>query len=303
MMKSTNKSNAISPAANTVFNMLFMAFALLCMIPIVIAVSISLTSEASIIRNGYSLFPAEFSLEAYSFIFKDGSTVITAYLVTIGVTVVGSLSSLLVIALFAYPLSRRTLKYKRFFTMYIFITMLFSGGLVPWYIVCSQILRINNTYFALFLPILFNAWYVIIMRTFFQTTVPDAVIESAKIDGAGELTIFFRIVTPMSKAGYATIGLFCTLGFWNDWWLSMILTTDAKYRTLQYFIYKVLTDSTIIQQMQYKIGANAADVTASLPMENARFAMCILAMGPVLFVYPFFQKYFIKGLTVGAVKG
>lgn len=302
-MARTYRKNTISPVSNIAFNTIFMIYALLCLIPIIIVISVSLSSESAITHFGYSLFPREFSLSAYKFIFRDSDTMIRSYLLTICTTVTGSIASLLVIALFAYPLSRNTLRYKKFFTMYIFITMIFSGGLVPWYIVCSQVLHIRNTFFALILPMLFNAWFVIIMRTFYQTMIPDSVIESAKIDGAGELLIFFRIVSPMSLPGYATIGLFCTLGFWNDWWLSLILTTDGNLRTLQYFIYKVLTDATIINQMQYKLGADATKIIDSLPMQTARFAMCIVAMGPILFIYPFFQKYFIRGLTIGAIKG
>lgn len=285
------------------FNALFMVYAGICILPILIVLSVSFSKESDIIYRGYSLIPREFTLDAYNFIFRDSNNVIRSYIVTICITIIGSLLSLTVISLFAYPLSRNRLKYKKLFTMYIFITMLFSGGLVPWYIVCSQVLHIRNTYFALFLPTLFNAWYVIIMRTFFKTTIPDSVIESAKIDGAGELRIFLTIVSPMSLPAYATVALFCTLNYWNDWWLSMILTTDSKFRTLQYFIYKVLVDASIIQQMQNRMSVNAQSIIRALPDESARFAMCVIAMGPILFIYPFFQKYFVKGLTVGAIKG
>lgn len=298
-----NKNNRISNTSNIVINCIFMLYTLLCIIPILIVLSVSLSNETSIVLYGYSVFPRDFTTTAYRHIFKDSIAVVNAYMVTTAVTIVGTILSVLVIALFAYPLSRNNLKYKKFFTMYIFITMLFSGGLVPWYIVCSQVLKITNTYFALFLPMVFNSWYVIIMRTFYKTTIPDSIIESAKIDGAGELRIFLRIVSPLCLPGYATIGLFCTLGFWNDWWLSMILTTDSKYNTLQYFIYRILTDATLIQQMQGQMGANASDILENLPMESTRFAMCIIALGPILFIYPFFQKYFIKGLTIGSVKG
>jgi len=284
-------------------NSLFIVYAAVCILPILIVLSVSFSQESDVIYNGYSLIPRQISLDAYSFIFRDGKNVINSYIVTIRNTIVGTLLSVTVISLFAYPLSRNTLKYKKFFTMYIFITMLFSGGLVPWFIVCSQVLHIRNTYIALFLPTLFNAWYVIIMRTFYKTTIPDSVIESAKIDGAGELRIFVKIVSPMALPAYATVALFCTLGYWNDWWLSFILTSDAKYRTLQYFIYKVLVDSSIIQQMQNRMSFSAQSMLANLPDETARFAMCVIAMGPILFIYPFFQKYFIRGLTVGAIKG
>jgi putative aldouronate transport system permease protein len=292
-----------STAANLVFNIILMAYALVCILPILLTISVSFSTEDDVIHQGFGLLPRHFSLDAYQFVFKDGGGVLQSYVVTICNTVVGTLCSLLVISLFAYPLSRNSLKYKKFFTMYIFITMLFSGGLVPWYIVCSQVLHIRNTYFALFLPALFNAWYVIIMRTFYKTTIPDSIIESAKIDGAGELRIFARIVSPISLPCYATVGLFCTLGFWNDWWLSFVLTSEPKFRTLQLFIYRVLTEASIITQMQNRFTSMSDKILNDLPAETARFAMCVIATGPILFIYPFFQKYFIKGLTVGSVKG
>jgi putative aldouronate transport system permease protein len=302
MIKSAGNNSKLK-ISTVAINALFAVYAGICILPVLIVLAVSFSKESDILYHGYSLLPKEFTLDAYGFVFRDSSNVIRSYLVTICVTIIGSLLSLTVISMFAYPLSRNCLKYKKWFTMYIFITMLFSGGLVPWYIVCSQVLHIRNTYFALFLPTLFNAWFVIIMRTFYKTTIPDSVIESAKIDGAGEMRIFLTIVSPMALPAYATVALFCTLNYWNDWWLSMILTTDSKYRTLQYFIYKVLVDASIIQQMQNRIAANAQDMIRNLPSESARFAMCVIAMGPILFIYPFFQKYFIKGLTVGAIKG
>jgi putative aldouronate transport system permease protein len=296
--------NQVSPKVNIILNILFMFFAACCIIPVIITISVSLSSEREILLNGFGVLPKQFTTSAYNFIFRKGNRIFDAYLVTMGVTAVGSFLSVLIVALFAYPLSRNDLKYKRFFTMMVLVAMLFNGGLVPWYIVCSKVVNITNSYYALFVPYLFNIWHVIIMRTFYKTTVPDSLIEAARIDGAGELRIFFQIVSPLCKAGYATIGLFTILIFWNDWWLSMILTTDKKFNTLQYFIYQVLTQASIIQQMSSRLDSKVVqEFSNNMPAETARFAMAIVAIGPILFIYPFFQKYFVKGITIGAVKG
>lgn len=302
-MKTASLPNAISSRTNTLLHVLFLLFAALCVLPLLLVLSVSLSTETQVLLEGYRLLPRGFTLHAYRFILRDSSVVARAYLTTILVTLTGTTLSVLIIALFAYPLSRPDLRYRNAFTFYIFITMLFTGGLVPWYIVCSQVLRITNSYLGLFVPYLFNAWYVIVMRTFYKTTLPDSIIESAKIDGAGEWRIFFQIVSPLSKPGYATIGLFCTLALWNDWWLPMILMTDSTYHTLQYMIYKVLTEASILRQMATAVGGVMTERVQAMPLETARFAMCIVALGPIVLAYPFFQKHFVKGLTIGAVKG
>lgn len=295
--------NQISIKSNIIINIIFAAFAIICILPIILTLSISLSKESLIAINGFSIFPQGFNFEAYRFIFSDSSAVIHAYIVTISVTIIGTFLTVLITGLFAYPLSRSNFKYRKGFTIFIFITMMFNGGLVPWYIVNSQLLHITNSYLSLILPALFNVWYIIIMRTFYSTTIHPSLIEAAKIDGAGEFHIFFKIVSPLSKPAYATIALFSTLFYWNDWWHSMVLNTDSKYDTLQYFIYKVLTEANILRNMQSQIGGYAQEMLKNMPAETAKFAMAAVAMGPILIVYPFFQKYFIKGLTIGSVKG
>lgn len=296
--------NTISMRANFGINLLFVLLALVCVLPVVITVSISLSSEQALNESGFGILPKQFTTEAYEFVFERGATFLRAYAVTAGVTAVGSFLSVLVVSFYAFALSRTDLRYNRFFTIYVLITMLFNGGLVPWYIVCSQFLHITNKYTGLFLPYLFNAWHVIIMRTFYKTTVSPELIEAAKIDGANEWQIFFRVASPLCKAGYATIALFSVLIFWNDWWLSLILMTDQKFATLQYYLYQVLTQVTVIREMSTRISGTAlAEYARSLPAETVRFAICVIALGPILFVYPFFQRYFIKGMTIGALKG
>ena len=289
--------NTITNKANIFINIILALYSFICIIPIIIVLSVSLSKESDVVDKGYRLIPSNITFYAYKFVFKDGTTIVNAYKNTIFVTITGTILSLIIIALFAYPLSRKTLKYRKQFTFFLFFTMLFSGGLVPWYIVCSQLLHITNTYLALILPYIMNAWYVIIMRTFFSTNIPDSIIEAARIDGAGEALTFFRIVVPLSLPAFATVGMFITLSYWNDWWLNLILTTDSRFYCLQYLLMKMLTSSDIIMKM------HDPKMMLETPSETARMAMCLLAVGPIVLAYPFFQKYFVKGLTVGSLKG
>ncbi len=291
--------NEISAPADYLLNLSFIAYMLLCILPVLIAVSVSFSKETTVLLDGYGIVPKDFTLEAYEFIFTDFSRLARSYITTIAVTAAGTVLTLAVCTSFAYPLSRGKLRYERFFMVLMLVTFLFRGGLVPTYIVNGQLLRINNTYWVLFLPLVFNAWYIIIIRTFFKTSIPSSLIEAAKIDGAGELTIFARIVLPLSKPAMATVGLFQTIDIWNNWFQSLVFTTDEKYHTIQYFVYRMLAEADSISRMAKIMGFAAANP----PTETARFAMAVVAMGPILFIYPFFQKYFVKGLTIGAVKG
>ena len=219
--------------SNVLLHILFIIMVICCIFPILLTISVSFTSDKSLTEYGYMLIPKELSLEAYKFIFEEPVTIIRAYGVTIFNTVVGGALSTVIIALYAYPLSRRDFIYRKAFTFYIFFTMLFSGGTVAWYIVCSTMLHLSNTIWAMILPGLMNAWYVIIMRTFFQTNVPVSIIESGKLDGANEFLVFFRLVLPISLPGVATIALFQTLYYWNDWWLPIMYIVNPKlYNTI-----------------------------------------------------------------------
>ena len=232
------------------------------------------------------------------------SQIITAYGVTIFVTVVGTLLSLLLIALYAYPLSRKEFRHRNKFALFIFLTMIFNGGLVPWYLVYVNFLHLKDSVWSLIIPLLLQPFFVIIMRTFFQTTIPDSIIESATIDGASEVKIFYKIILPLSLPVLATIGLFNTLNYWNDWFLSLIFITKSNGISLQYLMYKTLlniqyltTNENAASQLS-KMGA-----VVNLPSQTLRMAMAVVGIGPIIFAYPFFQKYFVKGLTIGAVKG
>lgn len=287
---------------NFILHLIFLIMAVCCIFPILLTVSISFSSNQALMDYGYKIIPKVFSLEAYKFILNDPTTILRAYGVTIFNTVVGTFLSTGIIALYAYPLSRKDFVLRKHAMFYVFFTMLFSGGTVSWYIVCSTVFHLSNTIWAMILPGLMNVWFVIIMRTFFQTNVPFSIIESGKLDGAGEFTIFFKLVLPISLPGIATVALFQTLWFWNDWWLPIMFIVEPKLYNLQFLLQRMMQNiQKLNENAEYM--ANASDALMNIPSEGARMALCIIAMGPILIVYPFFQKYFISGLTVGSVKG
>jgi putative aldouronate transport system permease protein len=285
-------------------HLFFICASLACLLPVLLVISISFSDENTVVANGFKFFPEKFSLDAYGFLYNQLSQIITAYGVTIFVTVVGTLLSLLLIALYAYPLSRRELRHRNKFALFIFLTMIFNGCLVPWYLVYVNFLHLKDSVWSLIIPLFLQPFFVIIMRTFFQTTIPDSIIESATIDGASEVKIFYKIILPLSLPVLATIGLFNTLNYWNDWFLSLIFITKGNGISLQYLMYKTLlniqyltTNENAANQLS-KMGA-----VINLPSQTLRMAMAVVGMGPIIFAYPFFQKYFVKGLTIGAVKG
>ncbi|HEY8422994.1 MAG TPA: carbohydrate ABC transporter permease [Thermoclostridium sp.] len=302
IFKRKSIGNRISPINNILINLFFILCSIVCIAPILLIIAISFTDEKELLVNGYSFFPQKYSLKAYDYVITAGDTIWRAYGVSILVTLLGTVLSLMVICLYAYPLSRQSFKYKNFFSFFAYFTMIFGGGLVPWYMVYTQLIPIKNTIWVMIIPYLMNAWYMMIMRTFFKTTIHESIIESAKIDGAGEFRTFFVIVLPLCRAGLATIGLFCTLGYWNDWWLPLMFVTEYKLYNIQYLMYQTLNS------IQYLVSGSAqfsesSKILAELPSESARMAIAVLSIGPIIFAYPFFQKYFVKGLTIGAVKG
>lgn len=290
--------NSNSKILNIFLHAVFILLLLCCLMPVVLVIIISVTDQSAIDANGYSFFPAKWSFAAYEYVFTQGGDVINAYKVTILSTVIGTVISVLSIALYAYPLSRPDLKFKKFFTFFVFFTMLFNGGLVSWYIVATKYLRLKNSFLGLIFPLAMNAWYVIIMRTFFQSTIPLALIEASKIDGAGEFRILARIVLPLAVPAVATIALFQTLAYWNEWYHPMLLINDKNLYSLQLLL-------QIMMQNIRNITEGGAELRegVEIPTDAVRMALCTVAMGPILIVYPFFQRYFIQGLTVGSVKG
>lgn len=298
-----SSSNQISNPANIMLNLMFIFNAILCIVPFLLIVSISFSDESIIQLEGYKLIPSKISFYAYRYVLSGAEALIRSYGITIFVTLLGTLVSVLVTALFAYPLSRKDFKYRKYFSFFVFFTMIFSGGLVPWYMVYTQVLGLKNTLFIYIVPHLMNAWYVIILRTFFATSIPESIIEAAKIDGAGESRIFFTIVLRLSLPGLATIGLFASIGYWNDWYVPLVFITKQTLYNLQYSMYVVLLNAQYLAENASRIIASGDSGTTAIPIESARMALCIISIGPIVFAYPFFQKYFIKGLTVGAVKG
>ena len=285
---------------NLVLNIVFVILAFLCLFPILLTLSISLSSTESIMQYGYRLIPAKFSVDAYKYIFCDPSTILNAYGVTIFNTVVGAAASVLVISHVAYPLSRSDFKLRLPITYYILFTMLFSGGQVAGYMVTTTMYHLQNTRWVMILPCLMSPWYMVVLRTFFKTGVPNAIIESGKLDGAGELRILWQLIFPIALPGIATIALFQVLMFWNEWNLPLLYITNPKLYNLQFLLQQMMQNIQMINESP-EFAAQSAGA-AKLPTESARMALCFVAMGPILVTYPFFQKYFIQGLTVGSVK-
>jgi len=292
---------ALSPATNAVLTVFLAICCILALIPLYIIVISSVTSEAALTRDGYRLWPAEFSTMAYTFLFSKGSILVIAYRNTVISTLAGTVMSVLMVALYAYPLSRDNFRFKTFFTFYAFFTMLFGGGLVAYYMVTRQVLQIQNTLWALFLPSAFSPFWVIVMRTFYKTNVPNEVIESARIDGASEWRTLFQIVMPLSLPGLATVALFSAIGIWNNFFNCLLLIDEAKYYSLQFTIYTTLNNIRFLLENADKMSGlvNVSD----LPSQTFRMAMAVVTVGPIIFAYPFFQRYFVRGLTIGAVKG
>lgn len=272
--------------------------AAICLIPFIVLISSSFTSESFIRFHGYSIWPKEFTTEAYELIFRSPMTVIRAYGVSILITVVGTVLGLFIITMTAYVLSRKDFKYRNAFSFFFYFTTLFNGGMVCTYIFYIQYLHLKDSLWALILPGIFNVFYLLIMRSF-VSAIPTALIESAKIDGAGEYRTFFQIILPLLKSGMATIGLFLALGYWNDWYNAMLyLNSDEKY-PLQYMLYNLLQQT----QALARIASQAGIVVADMPSNSLKMAMAVVATGPIILVYPFVQKYFVKGVTIGSVKG
>lgn len=272
--------------------------ALVCLIPFILLISGSFTSEQWIRFHGFSLWPGEFSLEAYKIIFKTPEKIVRAYGVSIFITAVGTLTGLFLTSLTAYVISRKDAKYRNVLSFFFYFTTLFNGGMVSTYIFYIQYLHLKDNYLALILPGVFNVFYLLIMRTFVNN-IPFALIESAKLDGAGEWRIYFTIILPLLKSGLATIGLFLALGYWNDWYNAMLYMNDEAKYPLQYMLYSVQQQT----QALARIAAQAGIQVANLPSNSLKMAMAVVATGPIIIVYPFVQKYFISGITIGSVKG
>ncbi len=297
--------NSISPGANVILNIVFILYALACIVPVLIVISVSLSSESEILLHGYGVLPRGFTFDAYTFLANSSGNLGMAYGNTIIATVAGTALTVALVALYAYPLARKEFRYRNVFAFLNFFTMLFGGGLVPYFIVCRA-LGLYNTVYALFLPLAFNQFWVLVMKSYYVSQIPDAIVESSRIDGASEFRTLIQIVLPLSLPGLATVALFSTIGIWNNFFQVALLTDGApRYQNLQFMIYQLLTSIQFLRDMM--TNSNTASIgqtaLADLPNQTFRMAMAMVTVGPIILAYPFFQKYFIKGLTIGAVKG
>lgn len=297
--KSKIKMSTGDKVLNAFFYIFITVFAVLCLIPFILVLSASFTEETALNKLGYSLIPHEFSLDAYKLVLTAGD-IPQAYIITIVTTLLGTLLSMYLTCTVAYTMSVKNFKNRGRLSLFIYFTMLFNGGLVSNYLLIKNFLHLHNTIWVLLLPSLCNAWNILLMRNFFNG-LPDSLAESAKIDGANDFTILLKIILPISKPGIATVGLFYALSYWNEWY-RCLLYIDSSYShlyTLQYLIQRIL------RQVNYaaSLPAEAAALSATLPTYSFRMATIVVTIGPIVLLYPFLQKYFVQGLTVGSVKG
>ncbi len=284
--------------SHILINAIFVVICLCCVLPIFLILAASFSDEILLKQQGYSIFPRGFSVDAYEHIFRAPKAILSAYGVSITVTVVGTACSLLLTTMLAYTITRKDFKASRVLSFLVFFAMMFSAGMVPTYITFVRYYHLRDNILALILPYLIAPWHVFLMRSFLADT-PTSLIEAARIDGAGEFLTFFRIVVPLAKPALATVGLFTAFTYWNDWYLSMLYVENQFLISLQYYMYRLMNNISFLSTSMFTAGVDLS----ALPSETTRMAMCVLAAGPMLIVFPFFQKYFVKGLTVGSVKG
>jgi putative aldouronate transport system permease protein len=271
---------------------------LFCIIPLIIILSSSMTKEIDILTNGYNIFPRHFDFHAYRYLFQRMNVILTGYKVTSLVTLIGTIVSLAISAMIAYPISLRRLKYRSFISGYVLLTMLFNGGMVPWYIICVKYLHLHNNLYAMILPYLVNGFNIYLMRNYFMT-IPEEMHESAKMDGSGELRILWSIILPLSMPVFASVGLFIALTYWNDWWLGLMLIDKTELQPLQLLLRTIVSNVDFLKNSSVLM----TSTDQMVPREGIKMAVTIVTIGPIIFLYPFLQRYFVKGLMMGAVKG
>jgi putative aldouronate transport system permease protein len=281
--------------ARFTIHLVLVALSAVFVLPLLLVISASVSDENALGKYGYSFLPQHFTTFAYQYIFEDPGQLLRAYGVTVVVTAVGSGVSLLVMALLAYPLARRDFRPRKPLSFYVFFPLIFNGGLVPFYILVTRYLHLQDTLLALILPYLVVPWYVLLLRTYFAS-LPAELIEAAKIDGAGEWRVFFRIVIPLSTPALATVGLFSILLYWNDWWLGLLFIDNQNLMPLQLLLYNIMTNIDVL-------ASNAQTTGVPIPSLSVRMAMAVLAIGPIALAYLFVQRFFIRGITLGGLKG
>ena len=276
--------------------------ALLCLVPFIIIVSSSLSSEEAVLQNGFSLLPQDFSLQAYETVFREPMVVFRAYATTILLTLAGTVLGLLLQTMTAYVLSRKAFTWRHAFSFFFYFTTLFSGGLVPYYLLITTTLHLRDNYLALLLPLLFSVYNLLIMKSYIMG-IPDSLIEAAKIDDCGEFRILFQIAVPLIKPALATVGLFIALAYWNDWYNAMLYIKDENKYPLQYFLYQQINDIEAYKKLISSGNVSSSVISSvSLPTQTLKMALTVVVTGPIVLAYPFVQKYFVQGITIGAVK-
>ena len=298
--------NQISGPSNILLNLFFLVVIALVVLPFLLLLGISFTDNDTLVELGYRFWPARWSTEAYSFLLSDSRMVLDAYKVTILVTVVGTIGHLTLCSFYAYPISKPDLPFRSTIAFILFFTMLFHGGMVASYIINTRLLGFKNHYRALIAPFLLSPWHVFIIRTYFQTSIPSAIEDSAKIDGASWLRIFFQLILPLAKPVLATIALFSALMYWNDWFQSLLYISKESLYSLQFVMLKTMRKIEVMERLLKMGSVGGGDIIQKLndmPSETVQFAMVVVSIGPIVLAYPFFQRFFVKGITIGAVKG
>lgn len=304
MSRNKNKFNVIAPGWNALFSAVLCLVSLLMIVPMVLVFIVSFSSELSIANRGFSFWPEQWSLDGYKYLLEMGDQVRQSYLVTIFYTVAGTALSLSVMSLYAYVIAQTNFRHRKALTWLLFFTMLFGGGLVPSYILIVRYLNMYNTIWVFLIPSMVSAYYVIILRTFIRTTIPESLFEAARIDGADHFTVFLRIVLPLFKAGLATIGLFNVVNRWNDWFIGMLYVDKASLIPLQTLLKNIQNNIDFLKNNAAVAGTpDAIEMLRNLPTQNLRMACLVIVVLPILAAYPFFQRYFVSGLTIGSVKG
>jgi len=293
----------ISVFWNTTFLVFLFVFALITVAPVVLLVSVSFASKESLSAVGYSFIASEWSLEAYRYLFRIGDQLWRSYLVSFGYAGFGTALSLVVMSLYSYGLYQKDFPFRKFYIWFMFITMIFGGGLIPTYILITQYLHINNTFLLFLLSGMVNGSSIIILRTFMKTAVPDSLVDAARIDGAGYFMTYLLIVMPLMKAGLATVGLFAFVGRWNDWFLGMLYMDKPSLIPLQTLLWRMLQNIQILLNNSLEMqGPDMIELRRNLPGINLTMACTVVAVVPILFAYPFFQRYFVRGMLVGSLK-
>jgi len=300
----SRRLNAVSLPVETLFHVILGLFTLFCIVPFLFVIIISFTAEDAIREFGYSFLPQIWSVEAYQYVFQLGDALWRSYFNSFYITIVGTVLSVLITLLYAYPLFRKDFRQRQFFNILSFFTMIFGGGLVPTYIICKNVLGLSENYAALIVPMLFSPFNVIIMRTFLQTSVPTELIEAATIDGSGEYNTLFKIVMPIVKPGVATIALLNALAYWNEWFLALLyIRQNTDIIPLQYLLMKMQRNADFLAKNSHLLGTEAANVAVNLPSQTLKMALVVFIVVPIACAYPFFQRFVVAGLTIGSVKG